>query len=126
MATWNDLAQDNSLAANEIFRNGRWRSCVSRAYYAAYSAVTQKLVEHGVTMPKSQQNPKHGSLPNLVGHNLTSLKYPVRWQLADAIEKLYKLRIIADYVPHMWMEERDARIALGLMEQVFRCIRGKS
>jgi uncharacterized protein (UPF0332 family) len=126
MPVWGDLAQDNTLAANEVFRAGRWRSCVSRAYYAVYSAVTAKLVEQGVTMPKSQQNPKHGSLPNLIGHNLVSLKHGVRWQLADSIDKLYKLRIIADYVPDVRVEERDARIALGLMEHAFRCIRGKS
>jgi uncharacterized protein (UPF0332 family) len=125
MATWNDLAQDNTLAANETFDTHRWRTCISRAYYAAYAAVTQELIAQGMTMPKAQPNPHHASLPKLVTHNLYTLKQPVRWQLADAIEKLYKLRIIADYIPQVNMEERDARIALGLMQQAFRCIRGK-
>jgi uncharacterized protein (UPF0332 family) len=126
MTTWDDLAQDNTLAANETFDKHRWRTCISRAYYAAYSAVTQQLVAQGVTMPKSQQNPHHASLPNLVAHNLNTLAHPVRLQLAGAIAKLYNLRIIADYVPQMPVEERDARLALGLMEHAFRCIRGKS
>ena len=125
MTTWNDLAIENTLAANETFLNSRWRSCVSRAYYAAYSAVTKQLIDQGVTMPKTQQNPKHGMLPNLVTHNLRSLSHPARWQLADSITRLYKLRLMADYMPQVSVVERDARIALGLMQQIFRCIRGK-
>ena len=122
MATWKDLARDNRLAANETFVNGRWRTCISRAYFSIYSAATSALVQRGVTMPAGRGNPRHTRLPNLIGHYLTGTSHPLRWQLAGVIEKLYKLRLVADYVPQVSVEERDARIALGLMNQGFRCM----
>jgi uncharacterized protein (UPF0332 family) len=125
MTNWDALANDNKLAAFETFSKCRWRTCISRAYYAAYSAATEKLLLQGVTMPKTQPNPKHAKLPDLIGNNLVTLCHAVRWQLADAIARLYKLRLMADYMPRVLVEERDARIALGLMSQAFRCMRGK-
>ena len=41
-------------------------------------------------------NPHHTRLPNLIGHNLTGMPHAVRWQLAGVIERLYKLRVVAD------------------------------
>jgi uncharacterized protein (UPF0332 family) len=124
MATWADLARDNRLAANETFVRRHFRSSISRAYYAIYSAATDALVQQGITMPAGQANPKHARLPNLVGHNLTGMSHAVRWQLAGVIEKLYKLRLISDYMPQVSVDERDARMALGLMSQAFRCMIG--
>ncbi|MCX7049202.1 MAG: HEPN domain-containing protein [Candidatus Sumerlaeota bacterium] len=126
MTRWADLAKDNRLAAYEVFEKQRWRTFVSRAYYAAYSATTEALVQHGVTMPMGRSGPSHAKLPELAGTNLTGIGYSLRWRLSGAIGKLYELRIMADYMPDVLVEENEARVAQGLMKQVFDCLGGKS
>lgn len=79
MTTWADLAKDNTLAAYETFDSHRWRTCISRAYFAIYSAATDTVLELGVSMPAGRTNPRHDRLANLVGHNLTGMAYAVRW-----------------------------------------------
>ncbi|MBM4044282.1 MAG: hypothetical protein FJ279_04145 [Planctomycetes bacterium] len=104
----------------------RWRTCVSRAYYAIYSAATDALVQQGIVMPKGKGNPAHKTLPSLVGNNLSGISHALRWRLAGMVEKLYKLRLMADYQPQVPIEERHARLALGLMDQALECLRGES
>jgi len=122
MATWEDLGKDNRVAACQLKDSGRWRSCVSRAYYAIYSAVTHELIQQGIVMPKRRGNPGHQALPQIVGAHLLRLRHPVRWQLSETVERLYKLRVVADYRPHFAVEAREATLALGLMQQAFRCL----
>ena len=126
MATWADLAKDNRLAAYELKEAHRWRACVSRAYYAIFSEATGALIGQGVAMPKAQNNPSHARLPTLVGHHLRRVKHALRWRLAGVVGKLYKLRLAADYQPQVAMAEAEARQAIGLMEQAFRCMEGEA
>lgn len=119
MATWNELARDNRHAAYEGFRNERWRTSASRAYYAVYSATTQALLVRRVTMPAGRGNPSHARMPHLVGSNLTNLSHPVRWRLSGIVFKLYSMRPMADHMPQTVFERDEARICLGLMKQAF-------
>lgn len=75
-------------------------------------------------MPRGRSSPSHAKLPDIIGNNLTGISYPVRWRLAGTTRKLYNLRIMADYVPSVAVEERDARLALGLMKQAFGFLEG--
>ncbi len=70
-------------------------------------------------MPAGRGNPKHATLPALVGNNLTSVRIQTRWRLSGLVKKLYDLRVIADYLPGVGLEEPEARIAVGLMDQAF-------
>jgi hypothetical protein len=119
MTTWRDMARESRTSANELFDSHHWRDFASRAYYAVYSEVTHALLAAHMTMPAGRGNPRHRSLPVLVGNNLHLLSLPKRWQLASLISKLYLFRIIADYQPAMTLDETDARICLGLMTQAF-------
>jgi uncharacterized protein (UPF0332 family) len=121
MGTWRDLAKDNRTAANELFTVKRYRSCVSRAYYAAYAEITHALLQANVTMPAGRGNPRHGALATNVEGHLT--RVPLRWRLSAAIRRLYRLRIVADYVPGLALQESEARIAMGLMNEAFVCLR---
>ncbi len=123
MTTWREMARDNRTAANELYANERWRSCASRSYYAVYDEVTHALLACKVTMPAGQANPKHKTLPLLIGNNLTLLNTAQRWRLAGIVEKLYTFRIIADYLPLLTLEEADAMICMGLMTQAFILLR---
>jgi len=122
MATWAELAKDSRVAACALKDSGRWRSCVSRAYYAIYSAVTHELIRQGIATPKGRGNPRHETLPQTIGIHLLRFPHPVRWQLSDTVERLYKLRVVADYRPQFTVEAREATLALGLMLQAFRCL----
>jgi uncharacterized protein (UPF0332 family) len=122
MPKWKDLARDNRLAAYELNRAGHWRSCVSRAYYAIFSATTGILILQGIRMSKDHSNPSHVKLPALVRVHLARLQHHRRWRLAALIRTLYNMRLAADYQPQVAVEAPEARQAIGLMEQAFRYI----
>jgi len=57
---WLELARDARKSANELMELDRFRSSISRAYYAAYSKVTHELVvTAGLTMPPDREGPNH-------------------------------------------------------------------
>ncbi len=123
MARWDDLASEGYTVADRLFDMGYWRSCVNRAYFAAYARTTGVLLEAGVSLP-ARGNPTHERLPMTVQHNLVSLSPAARARVAAALGRLYRLRIVADYGPHRRVERASARGALGLMAQVFRELGG--
>ena len=43
MATWQEIGQDNFRAGRELIEAKRYRSSVSRFYYAAFSVLTHEL-----------------------------------------------------------------------------------
>jgi hypothetical protein len=119
MENWRDLGMQNRTAAHELFGWKRWRACVNRAYFAAYSRATDALLAVPISMPRGREGPNHIALPNAIGYNLTALGDQKRWKLADMIRLLYDLRCLADYRPSVDVGESEARIALGLMRQAF-------
>lgn len=121
--TWKEMARENRTAACELFVLRRWRSASSRAYYAIYARVTAELLDASVTMPAGRSNPKHKTLPDLVGNNLTAFSMATRWRLAGLIKQLYDFRIIADYRSTVTLEEEDARICFAVMNQAFLCLK---
>ena len=107
------------------FGNRRWRTCVSRAYYAIFSAATGALTESGVTMPHGRDNPSHQRLPGLSGNNLRRGSHPLQWRLAGLVEDLYRARFGADYRPSVVIGQREVAMAIGFMNRAFECLRGK-
>src|SRR2546430_651925 len=122
MSTWTEMAKDNRLAANEARAEQRWRTCVSRAYYAVYSELSELLLRQHVTMPAGRANPRHERLRNMVEANLKQFSHPQRVQLAGAVRRLYRLRVMADDMPQVAVEHQEAKLALGLLCQVYRCL----
>ncbi len=129
MSTWYDVAIDSRKAANELVRT-RHRSCLSRAYYAAYAKVTDMLVQQGVTMPDGREGPPHpGHLPTgeakhkgirqLIVEKLTEFDPPKRRALSELVGELYTLRLYADYRPSQEIDAAEAREAVSMMTTVF-------
>lgn len=119
MATWQELAKFNRTAAIQLFTKDTWRGCVSRAYYATYSGVTDALLKIPIAMPAGREGPHHIPLPAMIGNNLTTLAANKRWRLSGLVKQLYDLRCLADYRPSVAVEENEARITLGLMKKAF-------
>jgi uncharacterized protein (UPF0332 family) len=129
MATWWELASESRKAANELVKT-RFRPCLSRAYYAAYSKVTRDLIEAGVPMPPGREGPNHpGHLPGgvasskgirqLIVDRLTKLTPAERRALSEILGELYTLRLYADYHPSIDVDAADAREAVSMMNTVF-------
>ena len=113
------MIADDSFSAARQLELTRSRSCVSRAYYAAYSTAVAALIDVGVTMP-ARGNPSHDKVPVLMRQHLSRLTLVRRSNAAAVLSLLYRLRIIADYQPHLVLDRLDARQALGFMVQLFR------
>ncbi|MGB2823318.1 MAG: HEPN domain-containing protein [Phycisphaerae bacterium] len=125
MATWKDLGTDSLAAATSLLRDGRFRSCISRAYYAAYSAATSELRKaKGVTFRYGWSNPSHEQLPRLIRDKLTSFGEASRRELLRAIRRLRMAREDADYRPAVSIDRgltvnvvRDACLFLRILER---------
>jgi uncharacterized protein (UPF0332 family) len=117
--TWQELATDARKAANVLVTQDRFRSAVSRAYYA-YSKVTHELVmTAGLGMPPGRGGPSHARLRPLIETSMPGLLQPGRVALSRLVGRLYTLRIDADYKPSVQVEAREAREAVSIMKTIF-------
>ena len=127
--TWQTLAQQARRAANKLGVDEP-RSCVSRAYYAAYAKVTHELTQlPNVTFPADREGPSHpgataagigeGGVRRLILQTLTRLPSDRRRKLSELVGELYALRLDADDHPSKTVSVRAARRALALMRTVF-------
>ncbi len=96
MATWQKIGQDSFDAAQMLYEQQRYRSSVSRSYYAAFSVITHILVETGVRFGGLQETPTHQSVPKLMKQYLALSNRPMAGSIA-IIRRLYARRIAADY-----------------------------
>ena len=114
MADWSDLARDSLQAANEWLSTSRYRSCVSRAYYAAYAAVTSELTcVKGIaeTFYYESNNPSHSQVIGLLDQ-LKQRGYsdPQIRHLKQAVRVLRRRREEAVYAPHYALDRNAARL----------------
>jgi hypothetical protein len=123
--TWLDLAREARDAASRLVSEN-FRSCMSRAYYAACSKVTHELVTTAaLTMPANREGPGHpgetgtGGIRRLIETSMPNMQRDKRVKLSELIGRLYTLRIDADYKPSVDIASRDAREALTIMNKVF-------
>ena len=121
---WQKLAQESFAAASRLKTGGLSRSCVSRAYYAVFAAVTHALIQKGLTPRADFGTWSHAELPEMAQNHLLD-HGAAAINLAYAVRRLYRLRLWADYVPDLELTEGEAFEAMGLTNQVFRQLRGQ-
>jgi uncharacterized protein (UPF0332 family) len=105
--SWVEMSRDALGAAQSLLQQGRFRSCASRAYFAAYSAVTVRLVERDVRFARGWHNPPHEQLQALVRNGLP-MPQDARRQLNQALRRLRMARENADYRPGVPVDRREA------------------
>jgi hypothetical protein len=116
--TWLLMAKGNESAARILQRSQRYRSAMSRAYYAAFALATHCLLTAGATFG-GRTSPPHRDLRGLVRAHLTAGWPAARADALDAaLGALYRLRIDADYVDGWRPTNRQAKNALVLLESV--------
>jgi len=123
--SWFDLAGDARKAANRLVGEN-YRSCVARAYYAAYSRVSYVLsITPGVTFPANREGPNHpgeagtGGIRRLIETSMPDMDQPRRVKLSELVGRLYTLRVFADYRPSVEVAGREARDAISIMNTIF-------
>ena len=99
MATWQEIGQDNFQAAVELYDGGRYRSAISRFYYAAFSVLTHELLRRkaGADFKDERPTPGHTQLAGLVEKHLTHMSPERLLNLVRYVRSLYRDRIAADY-----------------------------
>ena len=123
--TWHEVARDARRTANELVAS-RYRSCLSRAYYAAYSKVTHELAAlPGISFPAGREGPSHpgetgnGGIRRLIETSLPTLSPERRRKRSELVGELYTLRLYADYRPSVDIVAADAREAVSMLNTVF-------
>jgi uncharacterized protein (UPF0332 family) len=108
LETWRQLSEGNLRAAEILFREGEYRSCISRAYYAAYCAATEEIVKKLTTFPNAWNNPPHIKVSVYIQNNLT-LAPTKKQRIIRRINILRLYRENADYRPQTTISEQVAR-----------------
>jgi hypothetical protein len=123
--SWFDLASDARRSASRL-AGDNYRSCLSRAYYAAYSKVTHALAAApNVTFPADREGPNHpgetgtGGIRRLIETSMPDMDPARRVKLSELVGRLYTLRIDADYKPSVQVGAGDAREAISIMNTIF-------
>lgn len=121
MATWEQMANDNLLAAKALQKMGHHRSAVTRAYFAAYSAVTSELALVKGVKFTFEINPSHGELASLTLNHLPLKVFAthMRRNIKRSQGLLWKARVEADYVPHATIGPSETLIAMKEASFVF-------
>ncbi len=117
MATWRQLSEDSLLAAEALLQEGKYRSCVSRAYYAAYCAATHEIVQKLTTFSNGWNNPTHELVPTYIRSNLT-ITQAKKEAIIPSIILLRYYRVDADYRPHTMIDEQISRDCIRTAAEV--------
>jgi len=108
--SWVDIGIDSRKSA-QLLRENHPRSCVSRAYYAAFSVINERLFAHASPPPKYETH-AHAKLPDLIEKHLFRKNSKLRNSLRTAIKRLYNARLVADYRSSRTV---DRSVALGAL-----------
>lgn len=112
MANWQEIGIDSFRAGREALTGKRYRSSVSRFYYAAFSLLTYELARTGVIFRYGRQTPSHAEMTELIGLHFTQFSEARRSAIALLTARLYRLRLDADYL--------DARLDRRIADRAAR------
>ncbi|MCA9411398.1 MAG: HEPN domain-containing protein [Candidatus Omnitrophica bacterium] len=113
------MSLESLRSSKDLRDNGYWRSSVSRAYYAAYAAITGSLGTQ--SFPRGWNNPSHAGLPNQIS-NEGSLPESVRRKLKRNIRILRNMREDADYRPQRVVGKNEAIDALHNSSEILKLL----
>lgn len=126
-SAWLDVGEDALLAAEHLYSESHYRSCVSRSYYAAYAFLASLLVmKTQVIFPEEREGPGHTSLSDLVWNHLqTEFGYTQRKRIRTDIRVLYDYRLKADYKPRDSVRSGDASEAKKVAGTIAKAVRAR-
>ena len=116
LAAWSEISRDNWKAAQAL-RERYPRSSVSRAYYAAFSALTQKFAHKRLAF-SGKESPRHRDIPDMVNQAFSSRDRA--GEIRRNIRALYAMRLNADYSAGRSTDAQAAREAIRSSAVVLR------
>ena len=100
------LAQEELNTTDLLWKNDRYRACVSRSYYAMYHA-TQALLSL-----KDLSTKTHKGIIQMFGqHFIKTNIFPV--ELARALSDAYDMRRLSDYEETIFLSSKQSEIVLN-------------
>jgi len=133
MGTWWAMARDSAQSAEDLWPTHQ-RSAFSRLYYAAYARVAGWLETHGArqdALPTGDQWYSHRLLVERIlevvadwkGFYGTSPVEPLTvTEVGNALSRLFRLRVDADYRPDADVEQEDFEDARRDMLLIFEAL----
>ena len=117
---WRRTARATLETAKHLREREDYRSCVSRAYYAAYQAATFVCISHGddVHFPPGWNNPTHEQLPDLIANN-GDFSLNARRSARKILRELRALREDSDYRMGRTVDARTVKAALLMATSLF-------
>lgn len=116
LGAWPEISRNN-WKAGQALRAKYPRSSVSRSYYAAFSALTQKFAEIRLSF-SGRESPPHRDIPDLVNQAFSS-KTHAR-DIRRSIRALYEMRLNADCSAGLTTDVASAREAIRYSAIVLR------
>ncbi|MCK4342425.1 MAG: HEPN domain-containing protein [Phycisphaerae bacterium] len=117
------MAHDARLAAQDCIEGEHYRSAVSRAYYAMFSAVTGALISVGLEPRKVRGTWPHTQLPMIVRKNLRDrIGHSRAKEIKRLLTYAYTHRTIADYYPGWTVDRPGAQRILADTDDVLRIL----
>jgi uncharacterized protein (UPF0332 family) len=107
------MSERSFRAAQALRKLGNHRSCVSRAYYAAFAAVTSEVRKHTLAFPNGYEHPPHARIGAYVRRYLVGFSKTARRNITDAVIRLREARVYADYRQHPETGDAASRNAMG-------------
>ena len=100
------LAKEELETADLLWKNDRYRACISRSYYAMYHA-TQALLSL-----KDLNTRTHKGIIQMFGqHFIKTNLFPV--ELARALSDAYDMRRLSDYEETVFLSSEQSEIVLN-------------
>ena len=100
------LAEEELETADLLWKNDRYRACISRSYYAMYHA-TQALLSL-----KDLNTRTHKGIIQMFGqHFIKTNLFPV--ELARALSDAYDMRRLSDYEETVFLSSEQSEIVLN-------------
>jgi uncharacterized protein (UPF0332 family) len=118
---WDAIGQDSLKAGRSLFEEGRWRSSISRSYYAAFSVVVGRILPH-VKLPPRMMTSRHDTLPKQVMKHLTRLYPKTQRTISGPLVRLYRERIRADYNAAKELTRAGALAAVRMAAAVMKLL----
>ena len=100
------LAQEELETADLLWKNDRYRACISRSYYAMYHA-TQALL----SLKDLNTKTRKGIIQMFGQHFIKTGIFPI--ELARALSDAYDMRRLSDYEETIFLSSEQSEIILN-------------
>ena len=121
---WWKMAQDSLASALLLQQHGQDRASASRSYYSAYQAATALLLYQNLIPPQGREAWSHDLTPDLL-RNIPGklLKTNISKDIALRLEGAYDLRLIADYISGVQVDEVKLKVSLKSVGFIYKVVR---